>query len=104
MSDGAGGLSYSVARNLDEPPRILGLSPVELAASALFYAILSPVLRGVPFSALFSLGLSAALAATLLILGRTYPPNHGLFWGLRMLRPGVIWVSPIQGEVFRNSR
>ncbi|MGK5083417.1 hypothetical protein WDW37_08920 [Bdellovibrionota bacterium FG-1] len=100
----AQGLSYPVARTLDEPPRILGLSPTELAASALFYAILSPVLRGVPYSALLSLVLSAGLTVTLLILGRTYPPNHGLFWGLRMVRPGVTWVSPIQEEVYRNAR
>ena len=95
-------LSYPVARNLDDPPRILGLSPTELAASALFYAFLSPVLRGVPFSALLSLGLSLGLTLMLLILGRTYPPHHGVFWGLRLIRPAVTWVSPIQGEVYRN--
>ena len=96
-------LSYPVARSLDEAPRILGLSPTELAASALFYAVLSPVLRGVPFAALISLILTSALTLTLLALGRTYPPNHGLFWGLRLLRPGIFWVSPIQEEVISNA-
>jgi hypothetical protein len=96
-------LSYPVARSLDDPPRILGLSPNELAVSALFYAILSPILRGVPFSALLCLILTGVLTGTLLVLGRTYPPHHGLFFGLQLFRPGVVWVSPIREEAHRKS-
>ncbi len=96
-------LSFPVARNLDDPPRILGLTPTELAVSALFYALVSPLLRGVPFSAMLSFLLSFALGAVLMVLGRTYPPNHGLFWILHFLRPQVTWVSPMRLEVRRRS-
>ena len=89
-------LNFTVARHLDDPPRILGLSPTELAASALFYALVSPILRGVPFEALLSLGLTVALTGTLVVLGRTFPPHHGLFVLLRWYRPGVVWVMPLR--------
>lgn len=82
-------LNRPIARNLDEPMRIVGLSPLELASCAVFYASLSPLLRGVPFSALLSLGLAGALGVTLLILNRTFPPMHGLYWLLQMVRPRV---------------
>lgn len=95
-------LNFPVARHLDDPPRILGLSPMELAASALFYAGVSPILRGVPLAALLSLGLTAVLTVTLVILGRTFPPNHGLFILLRLFRPGVTWITPLREEVSRG--
>ena len=97
-------LNFPVARHLDDPPRILGLSPQELAASALFYALLSPVLRGVPFAALLSIGLTATLTVTLVILGRTFPPNHGLFSLLRGLRHPVVWIMPLKLEKQEVSR
>ncbi len=87
-------LNFPVARHLDDPPKILGLSPTELASSALFYATVSPILRGVPLAALLSLGLTAVLTTTLVVLGRTFPPQHGLFILLRLFRPGVTWVMP----------
>ena len=95
-------LSFPVARHLDDPPRILGLSPNELAASALFYAGVSPILRGVPLAALLSLGLTAVLTTTLVILGRTFPANHGLFTVLRLFRPGITWVMPLREKVSRR--
>jgi hypothetical protein len=82
------GLSRTIPRTLDDPTRILGLSPIELAACALSYALLSPTLRGVPFSALLSLGLSFTVGLTLLTLNRTYPPSHGLYYCLKLFRPG----------------
>lgn len=87
-------LNRPIARNLDEPARIVGLTPLELAACAVFYAILSPILRGVPLAALLSLLLSLGLAVTLLVLNRRYPPNHGAFLILSWLRPRVISVMP----------
>jgi hypothetical protein len=95
-------LNFSVARHLDDPPKIIGLSPNELASSALFYAGVSPILRGVPLAALLSLGLTALLTTTLVILGRTFPANHGLFVLLRLFRPGVSWIMPMKLEVFRK--
>ena len=97
-------LSFPVARHLDDPPRILGLSPNELAASALFYAGVSPILRGVPLAALLSLGLTAVLTTTLVILGRTFPRITGYLPCLGFLRPGITWVMPLREKVSRRSR
>ena len=83
------GLSRPIPRTLDDPARILGLSPVELAVSALSYALLSPVLKGVPFSAPLSLGLSLGAGIGLLILNRTFPQSHGLFYCLKLFRPRI---------------
>lgn len=82
-------INQKIPRNLEDPARILGLSPIELAAVALSYSFISPILRGVPFSALLSLGISSLAGITLLILNRTYPPNHGLFYLLQLFRPRV---------------
>lgn len=79
----------SVPRNLEEPARIVGLSPMELAACALIYALSSSLLRGLPFSALLSLGVGIGSAVTLFTLNRIRPPLHGLFWLLSCLRPSV---------------
>jgi hypothetical protein len=82
-------LSRSIARNLDEPARILGLSPLELASCAVFYAILSIVLKGVPLATLLSFGIAATLGVTVLILNRTYPPHHGVFFIMHLLRSSI---------------
>lgn len=84
----------TVPRNLEEPARIFGLTPIELASCALTYAGASSLLRGVPFSALLSIGIGLGLAVTLLILNRTKPPLHGLFWCLKLLRHPVLPVMP----------
>lgn len=86
-------LVQSVPRNLEEPARIFGLTPIELAACALTYAGTSSILRGVPFSALLSLGVGVGAAATLFTLNRVRPPQHGLFLILACFRPGVIHVA-----------
>lgn len=82
-------LNRPISRNLDEPARIVGLSPLELASCAVFYSILSMVLKRVPFSALLSLVTAASLAAVILILNRTYPPYHGIFFIMHLFRPSV---------------
>ena len=82
-------LARPIARNLDDPARIMGLSPLELAGCALVYSILSPALRGVPFSALISLVLMGAMGCALVILNRTRPPYHGLYLVLQLFRPKV---------------
>ena len=92
------GLIQPIARNLDESARILGLSPIELALTAMAYAVISPCLRGVPFSALLSLGLTLSLGATFLILNRTYPPFHGLFIILRFFRPKAVPVMALDQD------
>ena len=84
------GVVKPVPRNLEEPARIFGLTPIELAACALTYAGASSLLRGVPFSALLALGVGFGLAITLLILNRTKPPQHGLHWCLRKVRQPVL--------------
>ncbi len=82
-------LLRNVPRNLEEPARIFGMTPVELAACALTYALTSSLLRGLPFSTLLSLGAGVGLAGTILILNRTRPPSHGLFAIMAMARPAV---------------
>lgn len=91
-------LSRTVARNLDEPPRIVGLSPLELASCAITYAVLSPLLRGVPLAALLSLVISVGVAATLLIMNRTYPPDQALLFVLSVFRPRVTGVMALYRE------
>lgn len=88
-------LQKPIARTLDEPARILGLTPLELASCAVFYAVVSSMLKGVPFGALLSLVIAGGVAATLVILNRTYPPHHGPLFLLSLVRPGVAPVMPI---------
>ena len=82
-------LVKTIARNLDEPARIVGLSPLELASCAVFYAVLSPLLRGIPFSGLLSLVAAFGFAGVFLILNRSFPPSHGVFFVLQLFRPKV---------------
>ena len=89
-------LVQSVPRNLEEPTRIMGLTPIELAACALIYAGSSSLLRGVPFSALLSLGIGIGAAITQFTLNRVRPPNHGLFLILTCLRPAI---TPVMAEM-----
>jgi hypothetical protein len=91
-------LVQPIPRNLEEPARILGLSPLELAACALTYAILSPLLRGVPFSAFVSLLLSLSLAAVIFTLNRTQAPFHGVFVLLKAFRPRMVPVMSFGKE------
>jgi hypothetical protein len=84
-----------VPRSLEEPARILGLAPMELASCALTYAGASSLLRGVPFSAFLALGVGFGLAITLLILNRTKLPQHGVFWCLQKLRRPILPVMPL---------
>lgn len=85
-------LQQKIPRNLEDQVKILGLSPIELATCALSYSIISPFLSGVPFSALLSLIISFGIGLTLMILNRTYPPQHGLFYCLKLFRPKLISV------------
>jgi hypothetical protein len=96
-------LNQRIPRNLEDSSRILGLSPVELAACALCYSFVSPILRGVPFAALLSLTTSLAIGITMLVLNRTYPPNHGLLTILQLFRPRVTLVAPF-GLEEKNER
>ena len=82
-------MNKPIARNIDDPAKILGLAPLEIAILGVLYAILSSVLRGVPFSALLCLIAMGGLAAAILTLNRIYPPMHGLFLMLKLLRPNV---------------
>lgn len=79
-----------VPRNLEEPARIFGLTPIELAACALLYAGTSSLLRGLPFSSLISLGIGTGFAFIQWTLNRVKPPMHGLFWILAALRPPIV--------------
>lgn len=92
-------LNRPIARTLDEPARIAGLAPLELASCAVFYAVLSPILRGVPFAALISLTASIGLAISMIVLNRTYPPSHGILLLLQWMRPAVTTVSDFGLEV-----
>lgn len=91
-------LQKSIARSIDDPARILGFAPLELASCALFYALLSPVLKGVPFAPLISLVTSLALGTCLLFLNRTHPPAHGVLFILQMFRPKVVSVMAFHGS------
>lgn len=93
-------LSQRIPRNLENPARICGLNPTELAACALFYAVFSAASRGVPFSGLISIALAVVLGVGMVILNRTYPPYQGLFLALRLLRPALVPVMPfgMRGE------
>lgn len=82
-------LPRSIPRTFDDPVRILGLAPMELAACALTYALLSPALRGVPFATVLSLTLSLSVGLGLLILNRAFPPAHGIYYFLWILRPKI---------------
>ena len=97
-------LAKPVPRSLEEPARIFGLTPMELASCALTYAGASSLLRGVPFSALLSLGVGFGLAVTLLILNRTKPPFHGVFWCLQKLRQPVLPVMPLGAHDMRDQK
>ena len=87
-------LEKPIARSLDLPARIMGFSPIELASCALFYAIISPVLKGIPFSPLIALVSSLTLGSALLFLNRTFPPAHGILFILHLFRERVISVMP----------
>jgi hypothetical protein len=73
----------------------MGLTPIELAACALIYAGTNSILRGVPFSALLSLGVGIGAVITQFTLNRVKPPQHGLFWILSRLRPAI---TPVMAE------
>jgi hypothetical protein len=92
-------MTKPIARNIDDPAKILGLAPLEIASLGVFYAILSSVLRGVPFAALLCLIAIGALAALILTLNRLSPPMHGVFLLLTILRPGVTPVMRGQEEM-----
>ncbi len=96
LSENTMAIIKPIPRNLEEQARIFGLTPMELAASALTYAGASSILRGVPFSALLSLGVGFGLAVTLLILDRTKPPLHGVFWCLKQIRQSAFMVMPLE--------
>jgi hypothetical protein len=93
-------MNKPIARNIDEGAKILGFAPLEIALLGVLYAILSSVLRGVPFSALLALGGIALLAGVILTLNRIYPPQHGIFFLLRLIRPPV---TPVMRYRQRNS-
>ena len=82
-------ITQTIPRSLDEPARILGVTPVELTVCAVFYAVTSMILQGVPFGALLSLAVAAAAGATVFILNRSYPPHHGAHYVLALFRPAV---------------
>ncbi|GEM_PF-2796401 len=91
-------LVSKIARNLDEPAKILGFTPIELAFTAILYAVLNMTLKGVPLASLLSFGFAASAAVAILILNRTYPQHHGLFFILQLIRPRVRWVSEFKGS------
>jgi hypothetical protein len=76
-----------IARNLDDPPRLLGMSPLELCSCVIAYAVLNTILRGVPFS-------GAVFAALLLrLVNLTRPPEHAAHWAMSLVRPIVTPVA-----------
>jgi hypothetical protein len=87
-------LEKPIARSLDDQARILGFAPLELAACALFYSVLSPVLHGIPFAPLISLASAFSMGASVLFLNRTHPPAHGILFVLKLFRPNVTAVMP----------
>jgi hypothetical protein len=88
-------LLKSIARNLDDPPRLLGMSPVELCSCVISYAVLNTVLRGIPFSGLISLGVALAAALGLRIVNLTRPPEHAAHWAMSLIRPAVTPIVPL---------
>ena len=89
-------LVQAVPRNLEESARIFGLTPVELAASALIYAGSTSLFRGLPYSAIFSLMIGCGSAIVFFTLNRVCPPLHGLYWLLSKLRPPVVNVAKMK--------
>jgi len=83
-----------IPRNLETSVKIMGLTPVELATCAVFYAFSSSLLRGIPFSFLLAIGLSLGLGGLLYFLNRSYPPFHGVYRLLQAFRKPV---TPIMG-------
>jgi hypothetical protein len=84
-----------IARNLDDPPRLLGMSPVELCSCVVSYAVLNTVLRGIPFSGLLSLGAALCAALFLRLMNLTKPPEHAAHWFMSLIRPGVTPVESL---------
>jgi hypothetical protein len=84
-----------IARNLDDPPRLLGMSPIELCSCVIAYAVLNTVLRGVPFSGLISLGVALTAALILRLVNLTKPPEHAAHWALARVRARVTPVIPL---------
>jgi hypothetical protein len=84
-----------IARNLDDPPRLLGMSPVELCSCVISYAVLNTVLRGVPFSGLLSLGAALSAALGLRIVNLTRPPEHAVHSVMSVVRPTVTPIVPL---------
>ena len=78
-----------IARHLDDPPRLLGMSPVELCSCVIAYAVLNTLFRGVPFSGLLSLGVALSAALGLRIVNLTKPPEHAVHFFLSLARPAV---------------
>ena len=95
-------LEKPIARTLDDSPRLLGMSPFELGACVSAYAIFNTLLRGVPFSALLSLGSAVIAALTLRVLNLTKPPAHALYWAMRLFRHAILPVMPWQREDGEN--
>ena len=87
-------LEKTIARTVDDQARILGFAPLELASCALFYSVLSPVLKGIPFAPLISLVTSLFLGSLILLLNRVYPPAHGILFIIQLFRPRAVSVMP----------
>jgi hypothetical protein len=88
-------LMKPIARNLDDPPRLLGMSPFELCACVVSYAVLNTVLKGVPFSGLLALGAALGAALFLRIANLTRPPEHAAHLAMSLLRPKTTPVLPL---------
>jgi hypothetical protein len=82
-----------IARNLDDPPRLLGMSPLELCSCVIAYAVLNTILRGVPFSGLLALGAAVFAALLLRLVNLTRPPEHAAHWAMSLVRPIVTPVA-----------
>jgi hypothetical protein len=95
-------LEKPIARSIDDSARIMGFSPIELASCALFYAIIDPVLKGIPFSPLIALVIALSLGSVLLFLNRNFPPAHGILFILHLFRERVVSVMPFCLEKERH--
>lgn len=91
-------LAQNIPRTLDEPAKILGVTPLEWVACAVFYTVCSMILRGVPFGALLSLAIVAVVGGVTFILNRSFPPDHGLHFLLSVFRSEVTPVMADQGD------